>query len=109
MRSKVSRELDRLKRELRGVGFESVKALVNIKSPLSLPSGVAAAATWAGVPVEATAPAALASAVVAVPVSARAKRRKVVADSPVGYLFRVERELDPSGMVRRLWRTLVPR
>lgn len=109
VRTKVTRELDRLKGELRSVGVESAKALVNIKSPLALPSGLAAAATWAGVPPEATVPAALATAVVAVPAQARSRRRQLVAGSPVGYLLRVEQQLDTGGLLRRVSRALVPR
>jgi hypothetical protein len=93
----VARELAELRERLRSVGLESAKALVNIK-PVALPPLLAGAANLVGVNPVVTGAAGVATCLAAVPLQAREQRRELVRQSPVGYLFRIGRELNPEGL-----------
>ncbi|MFB7502731.1 DUF6236 family protein [Streptomyces broussonetiae] len=97
----VTTRLNELRERLRSVGLESVYALANVKS-VALPPLAALAAETAGVPAALTAPAALAACVVSAPVQWRRQRRAAIEESPVSYLFRLEREVSPTKLIDRL-------
>jgi hypothetical protein len=101
----VSRKLEELRERLRSVGLESVRALANVKS-LALPPVIATAAQSAGLSPLATGSAVLAASMMSAPAKFRKKRRQAISESPVGYLFRVDRELNAATLAERVSRSL---
>ncbi|MFI7122686.1 DUF6236 family protein [Amycolatopsis sp. NPDC049868] len=99
----VSGQLEQLRERLRSVGLESARALVNVKS-VALPPLAAAAAGAVGLSPAITGPAALAACVVTAPTQWRRQRREAIRESPVGYLFRINQELNPVKLIERLRR-----
>jgi hypothetical protein len=97
----VTARLNDLRERLRSVGLESVRALANVKS-VALPPLVAVAAETVGLPSALTAPAAVAACVAGAPIQWRRDRREAVRESPVAYLFRLERALTPTTLIDRL-------
>lgn len=105
LRTEVSRaviaRLTDLRERLRSVGLESVRALANVKS-VALPPLVALAADTVGLPPAITVPAAVAACVAGAPMQWRRERRAAIRESPVAYLFQLERTLDPTTLIDRL-------
>lgn len=101
----VRSKLDDLRRKLRGLNVTPARALMNVKS-LAPPTLVGIAANAAGVSPAVTAPAVLAATVVGVAANLRQDRRAAIAESPVGYLFHVDRKLNPAGLLDRVRRHL---
>lgn len=101
----VSRQLDELRERLRSIGLESVRALANIKT-FALPPLAATAAQLAGVNPAITGSAAVVTCLASVPVQARSERRRAIRESPVGYLFRVGKDLDPASLTDRVRKLL---
>jgi hypothetical protein len=99
----VTLRLRELEERLRSVGLESVHALATVKS-MALPPLAALIAGSAGIPATVTAPAALAACVLGAPVRWRGQRRTELRDSPVSYLFHLDRALDPGTLLDRLRR-----
>lgn len=101
----VTDQLTQLRERLRSLGLESVRAVVNVKS-VALPPLAAMAAETIGLSPAITGPAALAACVVTAPVQWRRQRRAAIRESPVGYLFRIDRALNPARQIdrlRRIW------
>ncbi|WP_410630966.1 DUF6236 family protein [Amycolatopsis sp. cmx-4-83] len=97
----VTMQLTQLRERLRSVGLDSVKAVANIKS-VALPPLADAAAQTAGLPPAITGSAALAACVLSAPVQWRRQRRDAIRACPVGYLFQLERKLNPATMIEKL-------
>ncbi|WP_157110792.1 DUF6236 family protein [Nocardia anaemiae] len=100
----VSTQLAQLREQLRSIGLESARAMVNVKS-VALPPLVGMAAETIGLSPAITGPAALAACVVTAPAQWRGHRRTTIQESPVGYLFRIDQELNPAKLIDRLRRT----
>jgi hypothetical protein len=104
----VGHQLKELRERLRSVGLESVRALANIKS-VALPPVAAAVAQTAGLSPTVTGPAVAVACIASVAGRIRKGRRDVIKESPVGYLFQLERELDPASLAERVRRSLQSR
>lgn len=99
----VTDQLRQLREQLRSIGLESTRALVNIKS-IAPPSLVAMAAHTIGLSPAVTGSATLAACVVTAPARWRRQRRAAIRESPVGYLFRIDQTLNPAGLIEQLRR-----
>jgi len=97
----VTTQLDELRERLRSVGLGSAYALADVKS-VALPPLAAMATGAIGVPTSLTVPAAVAACVLTAPVHWRRQRRTALAESPVSYLFHLEKGLGPSSLIDRL-------
>lgn len=101
----VRTRLDDLDDRMRNAGLETARALANVRS-VALPPLVAAAANAVGVTPALTVPAVVAGCIVGAPLQWRRKRREIVQESPVGYLFQLKRALGPHTLIdtlRRAW------
>ncbi|MGH4013481.1 MAG: DUF6236 family protein [Pseudonocardiaceae bacterium] len=99
----VTARLNDLRERLRSVGLGSVRALANVKS-VALPPLAAVAADAAGLPPAITVPAAVAACVAGAPIQWRRDRRITIRESPVAYLFQLQRTLNPTSLIDRLRR-----
>ncbi|MEU3558646.1 DUF6236 family protein [Kitasatospora sp. NPDC006786] len=99
----VRARLDDLDDRMRSAGLETARALANVKS-VALPPLAAAAAEAVGVTPALTVPAVVAGCIVGAPLQWRRKRREIVQESPVGYLFQLKRALGPDTLISRLRR-----
>lgn len=101
----VRTRLDDLDDCMRSAGLETARALANVRS-VALPPVAAVAANAVGVTPALTVPAVVAGCVVGAPLQWRRKRREIVQESPVGYLFQLKRALGPDTLIdklRRAW------
>ncbi|QRP47438.1 DUF6236 family protein [Amycolatopsis sp. FDAARGOS 1241] len=101
----VTEQLKHLSEQLRSVGLESVKAVGNVKS-IAPPALVTMAADAVGLSPAIAGSATAAACVLAAPVQWRRERHAAIRESPVGYLFRLDRELSPAKLndrLRRAW------
>ncbi|MFZ3599063.1 DUF6236 family protein [Streptomyces sp. BH104] len=101
----VRTRLDDLDERMRGAGLETARALANVRS-VTLPPLAALAADAVGVTPAVTVPAVVAGCVVGAPLQWRRKRRELMQESPVGYLFQLRRALGPDTLIdklRRAW------
>ncbi|WIX82241.1 DUF6236 family protein [Amycolatopsis carbonis] len=99
----VTDQLKQLRDRLRSVGLESVRGVVNVKS-VAPPALVTIAADTVGLSPAIAGSATMAACVVAAPAQWRRQRRAAIRESPVGYLFQLDRELNPTGLIDRLRR-----
>ncbi|WP_331446781.1 DUF6236 family protein [Streptomyces xanthochromogenes] len=101
----VRTRLGELDERMRGAGLETARALANVKS-VALPPLAAFAAEAVGVSPTLTVPAVVAGCIVGAPVQWRHRRREIAQESPVGYLFQLQRALGPHTLIdklRRAW------
>ncbi|MFG3280402.1 DUF6236 family protein [Streptomyces sp. NPDC048111] len=107
LRTEVDREvrarLGELDDRMRGAGLETARALANVKS-VALPPLAAVAADAVGIDPTLTVPAVIAGCVVGAPLQWRRRRREIAQESPVGYLFQLQRALGPDTLIDRLRR-----
>jgi hypothetical protein len=97
----VNTRLEQLRERLRSVRVESVRALVNVKS-VALPPLAAMAAQAVALSPAVMGGTAVAACVLSAPAQWRRRRQTAIRESPVGYLFRIDKALKPDGLIKRL-------
>ncbi|WP_156993160.1 DUF6236 family protein [Pseudonocardia acaciae] len=97
----VNAQLAGLRERMRSVGLEAARAVMDVKS-VGMPSLVDMVAELTGMPRIIRGPAVLAACIVSAPSRWRRNRRQDIRESPVGYLFRIQNELNPTTLIDRL-------